>query len=38
MPAPPGLTAGPVALAEAETVYALHVSERTRRRFWEDCQ
>lgn len=37
MPAP-AATAGSVALGEGETVYALHLSERTRRLFWEECQ
>ena len=37
MPAPVP-TVGSVALAEGETIYALHLSERTRRLFWEDRQ
>jgi hypothetical protein len=34
----PGPAGGAMALGEAEPVYALHLSERTRRLFWEDRQ
>ena len=34
----PDTTAGSVALAEGAAIYALHLSERTRRLFWEDRQ
>jgi putative transposase len=33
-----GSAAGPLTLGETEPVYALHLSERTRRLFWEDRQ
>jgi hypothetical protein len=33
-----GPAATAMALGEAEPVYALHLSERTRRLFWEDRQ
>ena len=34
----PGPALSPMVLGEAEPVYALHLSERTRRLFWEDRQ